>query len=176
MGLKIILFALCLYYIGKNYIKSKTRFNKASVWHFVTSIAIIIYFSDSVSGFIELISNFDKEFRQLSDGLIGADIPLNIANRIYYIIISLLVFFNGFGILNRDEKTRRIFVKLILFLIPAATITIYIESQKSGNPDIAIIILVGLVLSSLVYGSLSYLYNRRFMVDFFSQNNSADTA
>ena len=82
-----------------------------------------------------------------------------------------MLFTYGIGLLRKEEIARVYVLNLFLIMIPFAAIEIFmINKQRSlVNSELALI-LIGILMSVFLYGSLYRIYKSKMMSEFFRVN------
>jgi hypothetical protein len=144
-------------------------YNKLKVLHFITSIFLIWHSSSSIHEIFYLFDNHKNHLLKHEFGLNQIDQTINSINKYYGTILNCVLFVISIGIAGRIEKARRIVVRLILWMIPSSMIAIYIGAKGDGGIYSPVYLVLGLIISIIVYYPIYFLYKQENMKEFFLQ-------
>lgn len=165
--LNLIFILFFAYFLFKNSLSTKGYF-KAKVLHMI-SLAYLFYTHSSSFRWIVWLINQNNNIQiqfNVSIGIIPAS--LNFYQSIIYLSLSIVIVLLSFGMLNRNDLSRRTLIKVLPFVIPSGAISFYggfRQHVQLGNDYV--ILLVGFVFFSAIYFGLLFLYRSKFMVEFF---------
>jgi hypothetical protein len=168
--INLFLFLVMIFLLINDFSKTKGKFMKAKIFH-VIGLLFLIYFNYScITWFIGVLYNLDKfyivynkDFGIMPGLLIMIDyIVLN--------IISLVVIICVFGLLKRNEKSRKFLLKLIPIIILVNIIPAYMGfySKVKGDFQNYVKVLIVIGLSIILYGWVYFIYNSKLIKDFFN--------
>ena len=168
---KIIFIALYLFFLLREYSKTK-GFIKAKFWHFITVLVITSITLDSPNKLNLLIGHHNLEVERLTSGLDGFDKQLSILNQYYSSILGIVLLFFTAGVLIRNNPSRVIFIYLNILMIPSAASYIYLGAKSSGGNYSITYFVIALIFSTLFFGFISMIYNKKLMIDFFNEKKA----
>jgi hypothetical protein len=169
---KIATGILCLIFlINKEYSTHQKGFIKERIFHFIATMFVVVMHSDSVTGVINLLTHYHRIYYSYTDNLSGFGGTIFFTNHLITVALGGFLLLCGIGLIYRDERVRKIIVNFILVFIPLTSISVYMLEKQKGNENASLYLLVALIISTLCYGSVSYLYRRKFMINFFQKMN-----
>jgi hypothetical protein len=160
--------ALIIIVLLSNY--SRTRgFLGAKILHFLSLLFLLYNHFQVIPWLINSLSNRNL-INRINEkvGIISEE--LNIIHSLFYIVFSIIIVCCSLGILIRNNRSRKILLWILPFIIPISTISFYIRF-KNQNPLINdhVILIIGFLISSLIYLGLFFLYKSKLMVSFFNE-------
>ena len=168
---KLVLGIICSYFLFSDFSKSKSGNYKAKIFHFISTLFIIIYHSNAINDLSRMFIHYHQMRSDLTKNLDEIDSLVNIINYSIYLFACIFLFLFGIGLINRSNDSRIYVVNLVLYFIPSTAINIYIISKKEGHTNAGMYFLLGLMGATIVYGSISLIYSRKYMIDFFNEKD-----
>jgi len=164
---ELTLAIICAFLLLMEYRKTKKAFVKAKIFHFITSLFIVVYHFGSFKDLALFIVKFNQEYIRLTEGYSGFLGKVNVVNYFLYLLVSIFLTILGAGLIHKMESVRKLILDFILVFIPINSLSIYMYGIKNDSDYMAIYLFGGIIMSILVYGSIIYLYKQKFMIDFF---------
>src|SRR5690349_14870920 len=101
-------------------------YRKLKILHFITAIFLLWHSSSFFQDIFILFNRHKRELLEFKNGLNQIDQVINYINHIYGTILNCILFIITIGIVGRMERARTKIIRLILWMIPSSTISIYI--------------------------------------------------
>ena len=166
-----ILGLICTIFLFKEYNKTNLLFSKKTKFiHFLTTIFIITFHFNSFRGISNLLYHPTQLYVSLTDDYPKILGIINVINYVLFLFASAILTILGAGLIQRMEIVRKVIVKNIVIMIPLSTIAAFMYGVKNDKAYSGLYLIGGCLLSILVYGSISYILNRKFMIEFFKEN------
>mgnify|MGYP001166001360 CR=1 FL=1 len=158
-------------FLLKEYRKTKGKNYVAKSLHFASTFYILVFNFTSITRFLDFLFRTGEMRSKLASNLSHSEANLNYYNSFIFSFLCLVLFTYGIGLLRKEEIARVYVLNLFLIMIPFAKIEIFmINKQRSlVNSELALI-LIGILMSVFLYGSLYRIYKSKMMSEFFRVN------
>ena len=148
-------------------LSSTKGYVKAKILHTICLAFLFYNHLHSFQGIMWLIKSpgLYKELN-IQVGIISGEI--NLVQNLIHILLGAIVVILAFGMLFRNDFSRRVVIWVLPLLIPTGTIAFYIDfNQYDLISNDYTIFFIGFMIFSFIYLGITLLYRSKFMKVFF---------
>lgn len=147
---------------------------KEKITWFIVTLFITVYYSSFALDCANLAFHYRRVVDTFSLNLGSVEKKVFFLIYIVNILLSVILFFCGIGMVYRDKSAREIASKYIIYSIPIVTSSIYFHSKSKLEANYLEYSLIGLIVSFLIFGSIRFILNKPFMVNYFDKDVKAN--
>lgn len=171
MEVNLIAAIIVLFYLIRQLVNDKENGKlKEKIAWFIVTLFMTVYYSSFFLDCANLAFHYRRVIDTLSENLGSVERKVFFLIYIANILLSIILFFCGIGMLYRDKSAREIASQFIIYSIPIVTLSIYFHSKSKLEANVLEYSLIGLIISFLIFGSIRFILNKPFMINYFSKN------
>lgn len=173
----IVLFPIIygMFFISKDYRVTK-GFVKQKILHVVSLIFLIVSYSSSFKIF-NVISDFSGTYNNFQTQQSYFPVIFNFSLMVANYILGIVLFLSAWLMFTRNDKARRILIKLLPFSIILAlpNIEVFLSNPNkysNGSSTILAIYIISFIFILLFQLGIFFLYRSKSMIDFFNSKKN----
>lgn len=168
---RIILVIFLFLGLSGDFKKDKGSHKKAKTYHTICTSILLLLYAGSLRHVFWFLNNFQTTIERLKidTGMLPGE--FNLINFIVHMVLVVIVLFAIYGMIGRQEKSRRIVIRFLPFLAITEIFTTY-SAILTDDPTIQYHLAI-FVFATILIGGSTYaiirIYKTEFMNRFFSR-------